>query len=245
MAAILHRAEERGRGDYGWLKTRYSFSFADWYEPTRMGFGALRVINDDTIAAGQGFGPHPHRDMEIVTIVTRGTVAHQDSAGNTGVTRAGEVQVMSAGTGIVHAEANASAEEPLSLFQVWITPREAGLVPRYVQQAFDFDAPGATLLAAPTVASGEGRAAPSEDGGALTINQDAHITLANVAGDFAYALRDPAHGVYLFVVSGAVEIAGATLRERDALGVTGARAVETRAPQSGARVLIFEVPMIA
>src|SRR3989344_6109623 len=113
MEKVLHRAEARGKGEYGWLRTRYSFSFANWYEPTRMGFGALRVLNDDAIAPANGFGAHGHRDMEIITLVTAGAVTHTDNIGSKGVVKAGEVQVMSAGTGVVHAERNDSADEPL------------------------------------------------------------------------------------------------------------------------------------
>ena len=229
----MHRAEARGKGEYGWLRTRYSFSFANWYEPTRMGFGALRVLNDDAIAPANGFGAHGHRDMEIITLVTAGAVTHTDNIGSKGVVKAGEVQVMSAGTGVVHAERNDSADEPLTLFQIWIEPAKRGLVPRYEQKAFDFDAPGATLLVAPL----------GGEGGALGINQDAYITLVNIAdGPFSYALHNTAHGVYVFVISGEVTAAGVQLGERDALGVTGAAEI-TLAAKGAARLIIFEVPM--
>ncbi len=127
MQITVHKAEERGAGEHGWLSTRYSFSFSSWFNPERMGFGALRVLNDDRIAAGAGFPPHSHKDMEIITIVMEGSVAHKDSTGSEGVVRAGEVQVMSAGSGVVHSEFNASETEPLTLFQLWIETASTGV----------------------------------------------------------------------------------------------------------------------
>ena len=234
MKTVLHRAEERGRGEHGWLTTRYSFSFSDWHEPSRMGFGALRVINDDAIAPASGFGAHGHRDMEIITIVTAGAVTHTDSMGNKGAVRAGEVQVMSAGTGVVHAEKNDSPTEPLTLFQVWIEPKERGIAPRYAQKAFDFERRGATLLAAPEAAEG-----------ALAINQDAYITYANLAVGEAlnYQLRRAGNGAYVFVIDGAVEAAGQVLGPRDALGISEAGAVGITAAKPS-RLLLFDVPML-
>jgi hypothetical protein len=134
----LHKADKRGKGDYGWLTTRYSFSFADWYDPSKMGFGKLRVLNDDVIAAGAGFGKHGHRDMEIITVVTKGAVHHEDSMGNSGVVKAGEVQVMSAGSGVMHSEQNNSETESLELFQLWVESSARGITPYYNQQSFDF-----------------------------------------------------------------------------------------------------------
>src|SRR5690606_12496739 len=144
------------KGEHGWLSTRYSFSFANWYDPSRMGFGALRVINDDRIAPANGFGAHGHRDMEIVTIVTKGTVRNEDSMGSRGTVPAGDVQAMSAGTGVVHAERNDSPDEELTLFQIWIETARPGAVPRYAQKPFGLGShePGLTLLVAPTDADG-------------------------------------------------------------------------------------------
>jgi redox-sensitive bicupin YhaK (pirin superfamily) len=198
-----------------------------------MGFGALRVINDDAIAPANGFGPHGHRDMEIITLVTEGAVTHEDSMGNKGTVKAGEVQVMSAGTGLVHAERNDSAEVPLKLFQIWITPNAHGLAPRYAQSAFSFDAPGAALLVAPL----------GKEGSALGINQDAYVTLVNITDEgYAYALHNAAHGAYVFVVAGTVTAAGVALSARDALGVTGEAEIRLTA-KGAARLIIFEVPM--
>lgn len=234
MNAVIHHANERGGGDFGWLKTRHSFSFAHWYEPTRMGFGVLRVINDDWIAPHQGFGAHPHRDMEIITIVTNGTLTHEDSMGNHGIIPAGDVQIMSAGTGVVHSERNES-DEPLTLFQIWIEAREKGIMPRYGQRSFQlsenkFDS---SLLVAPL-------GTPD----VLTINQDAYIysAVVDAAHPFIYRVHNPQHGLYLFVITGELSVAGATLRERDAIGITDTTEIELQA-KTETRVLIFEVPM--
>lgn len=233
MKATIHRAAERGKGEYGWLSTRYSFSFANWYEPARMGFGALRVINDDRIAPHEGFDTHTHQDMEIITFVTQGTLTHRDSMGNVGVLRAGEVQAMSAGTGVAHSEYNDS-DEPLTLFQIWILPKTRGILPRYAERRFATgDEPGITLLAAPDVAPD-----------ALPINQDAYVSRAVLDAEhpLTYTVRKEGNGIYVFVVDGTVEAAGETLEARDAIGITESNTIEMRTP-SKATTFIFEVPM--
>lgn len=229
MTTTLYPAGERGTGEYGWLSTRYSFSFADWYEPTRMGFGALRVLNDDRIAPMSGFGKHAHRDMEIITIVFKGTVTHEDSMGNTGTVTAGEVQVMSAGTGVTHAERNDSSFEELELLQLWVVPREEGITPRYEQKAFpDMHA----LLVSP-----DGRE------GSLCIMQDAFISRARVEPGvpFRYSLYGPKNSVYVFLVEGEVKIGDVTLQTRDALGTKGESELLIEA-RSAATLIIIEVP---
>ncbi len=225
----LHRAHDRGAGDHGWLKSRFSFSFAHWYNPARMGFRSLRVLNDDIIAPMSGFGMHPHQDMEIITIVTKGTVTHEDSMGNKGVVRAGEVQVMSAGTGVVHSERNESATEPLELFQLWIMTRSPGATPRYDQRAFS---PDARLLVSP-----DGRE------GSLSILQDAYITRYSIGANesYIYTLHDEKNGTYVFVISGSVIIDTLTLHARDAVGVEGGTSLTITAPEE-AQILIVEVP---
>lgn len=228
----IHRAEDRGRGDHGWLTTRYSFSFADWFEPSRMGFGALRVINDDTIAAGAGFPPHAHKDMEIITIVMEGAVAHRDSAGGEGVTKAGDVQVMSAGTGVVHSEYNASKTDALALFQIWIQTKKPGAEPRYAQKAIPYG-----LMVAP-IGSRE------EAAGALGIHQDAYITRgrSEEGKPFRYTLHDGSHGVYVFLISGTAQVADASLSARDAAAITGEGEIEVK---GSADFLLIEVPLSA
>ncbi|MEK7099829.1 MAG: pirin family protein [Patescibacteria group bacterium] len=234
MEKVVHRSKDRGVGEHGWLSTRYSFSFANWYDPARMGFGALRVINDDTIAPAQGFGTHAHEDMEIITLVMSGTLTHEDSLGNRGSIPAGDVQTMSAGTGVQHSERNDSATEPLTLFQMWILPHTYDAPPRYGQQSFGNDAtPGITLLVGP-------------DGteGALPIYQDAYLSRAVIdeLHQLTYRLHDPAHGVYVFVIEGTVNVAEETLGSRDAIGLRDAEEVMLTSV-TPATVLIFEVPL--
>jgi hypothetical protein len=231
MKKEIDRADKRGKGDYGWLKTRYSFSFADWYDPTRMGFGALRVLNDDWIAPGQGFGKHPHRDMEIITVVTEGAVKHEDSMGSKGVTKAGEVQVMSAGTGVVHAEWNASETEPLALFQIWINTARKNAIPRYDQRAIGELKPGLTLLVGP-----EG----TKD--ALWIHQDARLYRGKIVKEAISYNIPKGHGVYVFVIDGELMVAGENLKKRDTIGISETGQAEIMS-SSSADFLLIEVPM--
>jgi redox-sensitive bicupin YhaK (pirin superfamily) len=230
MEKIIHRAEERGVSEHGWLSSRFSFSFADWYEPTRMGFGALRVINDDVIAPSSGFGAHSHRDMEIITIVTSGTVTHKDSIGNIGTVPAGDVQVMSAGTGVVHSEYNDSATEPLTLFQIWIEPNEKAVTPRYDQRSFLSSIEGVTELVGPFGTEG------------LTIRQDAYISRAKLASGTVldYKIHKEGSCVYVFVVSGSIVVEEETLVERDAIGLSDFSTVSL-ACIAEAVILIIEV----
>lgn len=237
MKTTIHRADKRGAGEYGWLSTRYSFSFAQWFDPSRMGFGALRVLNDDRIAPAAGFPPHPHADMEIITIVTEGAVAHKDSTGSEGVVREGEVQVMSAGSGVVHSEYNASETEPLSLFQLWILTAKKSAAPRYADRSFNTPE-SRTLLVAPM---------DSEEvvsGKALGIHQNAYITRIRIQKDAedSYILHDNTNGVYIFVASGSVRIGDTELAMRDAIGVEDAEAVAVTGLEDS-EILLIEVPM--
>lgn len=235
MKTILHKNEERGVSEHGWLSSRFSFSFADWYEPTRMGFGALRVINDDVISPNSGFGMHPHRDMEIITIVTGGAVTHKDSAGNIGHVPAGSVQVMSAGRGVTHSEYNDSEDTPLTLFQIWILPQKLGVDVAYGEKAFDFEnAPlGETILVAP-----QGEALKNE----LTINQEAWITYGHVDAlhPLTYNVKRNGNGVYALVISGDVNIGGQELSSRDALGISETDSITI---SGNGRLLLIDVPM--
>lgn len=208
MKIEIHKNEDRGAGEYGWLSTRYSFSFSNWYNPARMGFGKLRVLNDDIIAPHTGFDTHGHRDMEIITIVMRGAVSHKDSMGNERKVEEGMIQVMSAGTGVMHSEHN-NEDVPLELFQLWIESKEKGIAPRYEEQKVDFlkDEDVRAVLV------GEG---------ALTINQDASITYISSIGEKeeSYSLKDGEHGVYLFVIEGEVKLGGVIAQRRDALCIS-------------------------
>lgn len=230
MITKRYPADERGNGEHGWLSTKFSFSFADWYDPARMGFGALRVLNDDTIAAANGFGLHGHKDMEIITIVTKGTVTHEDNMGNLKQVPAGDVQVMSAGTGVIHGERNDSPSESLELFQIWITPREKGIAPRYEQKTF----PETSVL----LVSPDGRE------GSLRIQQDAFITRAKVEPGIPleYALHKAHHGVFVFLVEGELVIETDTLHTRDALEIEDAQVFLMEATSSST-VLLIEVPI--
>ncbi len=235
MKKLLHRANTRGKGEYGWLSTRYSFGFANWHDPSRVGFGALRVLNDDTIAPASGFPMHGHADMEIITIVAAGTLTHRDNLGNIGTIGAGEVQVMSAGTGIVHSEYNASATESLSLFQLWIQTGERGASPRYGEaKRSDIRAGEITQLAGPL-----GSGAPA------TILQNALISRAHISpsAPITYSLSSKDQGLYVFVLDGTLSVEGEKLGSRDAIGVSEFNALEISAAEPS-NVLLIEVPML-
>lgn len=231
MKTIFYPQDERGGGEYGWLSTRYSFSFNTWYDETKMGFGLLRVLNDDVIAGGEGFGRHGHRDMEIVTIVMKGAVAHQDSMGNEYVVNEGDVQVMSAGTGVMHAERNHSESEALELFQIWIQPKEVSITPRYEQKNYDFK----NLQNSTVELVGDA---------SLRIHQDARITYGSYkkGNDSAYQLHGVLAGVYVFVINGCIAIGEYTLNPRDALGIWDTQEIQMKFLEDTTH-LIIEVPM--
>jgi redox-sensitive bicupin YhaK (pirin superfamily) len=219
-----------GHADHGWLKARHHFSFADYHEPGRMGWGAIRVWNDDEIAARSGFPPHPHRDMEIVTYVRRGAITHQDSMGNKGRTGAGDVQVMSAGTGVRHAEFNLE-DETTTLFQIWVETDRPGAEPSWGAREFPKAERAGSFV---TLASGfEG------DAEALRINAAARVLGATLeAGETAELALDPARHVYLVSVNGAVEVNGVRAEARDGVAVTGEAAVAIRAVEATEIVLV-------
>ena len=201
------KSEERHHADMGWLSTYWHFSFAEYYDPANMNWGALRVFNDDVIQPGQGFGAHPHRDMEIVTYVLQGELEHQDSTGNRGVIRPGEVQVMSAGKGIMHSERNHSKKKPLRLLQIWILPRTRGLKPRWEQRLFTTEERSGKLL--PVVSDG---GLP----GTLTIDQGAQIYVSNLAtGQQAVHKSQPGRRAYLFTIAGELAVNGMPLANGD------------------------------
>lgn len=234
MKTILHTADTRGGANHGWLNAKHSFSFGHYYSPDRLNFGALRVLNDDSIAGGTGFGTHPHDNFEIVTIPLQGGVEHRDSMGNHGIISPGEVQIMSAGTGIQHSEKNASHTEELKLFQIWVFPKERDIQPRYDQRAYPV----------------EGRqnrwqivVSPKHDE-AVWINQDAYFNLGHFdAGkEVEYKINTSGNGMYLMVVEGSVEVDGKTLNRRDAIGVWEADALNIKI-NSESELLLLEVPM--
>lgn len=235
---VFHPANQRGHADHGWLKAYHSFSFAGWYDPSKIHFGALRVLNDDTVSAGMGFGKHPHDNMEIITIVTEGTLAHKDSMGHAETIEEGEVQVMSAGTGVFHSEFNHSEVNPVKLFQSWIFPSERNVKPRYEQARFDeADRDNRLQLLVSPIGT---------DDPGLKIHQHAWIYRTNLtAGEsLEHKLHSTENGVYIFVVDGQIEVEGQKLGRRDALGISDTSAVSLAA-LTNADVLLYEVPMTA
>lgn len=236
MKTVLHKADTRGHADHGWLNAYHSFSFAGWYNPERVHFGALRVLNDDTVAGGNGFGMHPHDNMEIITIPLAGQIEHKDSMGNTGVISKGEVQVMSAGTGVYHSEKNKNATDLLKLLQIWVIPEKRNVTPRYDQKAFDLAAAKNKLL---NIVS------PIGETEGLNIHQHAWFHLGQLDKDFTttYELKDKENGVYAFVIDGDVTINGERLNRRDGLGISGTDKLDIKA-DSNAELLLMEVPML-
>lgn len=233
MTITVRPSGDRGHADLGWLSTYHSFSFADYFDPQQMGFRVLRVINEDLIRGGTGFDTHGHRDMEIITYVTQGAVAHRDSSGGQGVTAAGEVQHMSAGLGIRHSEFNASATEPLKLLQIWILPERQGLVPGYQQRAFATEAKRNRLC---PIATGDGR------DGSLVIHQDVSVyaSCLDAGGTLSLGLA-AGRGAWVQVVSGAVSVNAAQVSGGDGVAVEGVASVDISA-KSDAEFLLFDLP---
>lgn len=234
MAFTLHRASERGVAEHGWLHSRFSFSFAEYHNPKRMGFGALRVINDDVVEAGKGFGMHPHQNMEIVSIVTKGSLEHRDSEGNHGIIKAGEIQYMSAASGVYHSE-YATKDESVALFQIWIYPNQKGGTPFYDQRSFiHHDQTNRWVI----LVSGDGR----ED--SITIKQDASISSAEIEEGAKITIPSVTkdHGRLLLIIEGKVEINGHILDSRDELQITEEEEY-TLIAHTASKVLLFDVPM--
>ena len=235
MKTILFNAADRGSADYGWLKPNYYFSFSDYRNPEKVHFGLLRVLNDDFIGGGGAFPAHPHDNMEIVTIPFSGALQHKDSTGGQGIIKAGDVQIMSAGTGVQHSEANASATEPVTLFQVWVFPKEKNIKPRYDQRNFDI---AARVNKWQTIVS------PVEADKALWINQDAKFSLTKLeAGKILdYNNSFKGNGVFLVAINGAVKVGNINLNKRDAVGISEADIFTITATED-AELLAVEVPM--
>jgi redox-sensitive bicupin YhaK (pirin superfamily) len=226
----LRKSADRGGGNHGWLDSKFSFSFADYMDPRHMGFGPLRVINEDRIAPAAGFPTHPHRDMEILTWVLSGAVAHRDSEGNQAVVRPGELQRMSAGTGIRHSEFNASATDPLHLLQIWIIPGARGLKPGYEQTSFS-DLDGALRLVG----------APDGRDGAVTIHQDAELYATRLAeGQQVAFTPKPGRIQWVQLARGAANLNGQALQQGDGAAVEDETALTIRAEQP-AEVLLFDM----
>ncbi|MDR6564912.1 MULTISPECIES: pirin family protein [unclassified Arcicella] len=233
----LYKAGTRGQADHGWLKTRLTFSFAGYHDPKRVHFGVLRVLNDDQIAGGKGFGMHPHDNMEIITIPLEGVVEHRDNQGNHGIITKGEVQVMSAGTGVYHSEFNHLKDETLKLFQIWLFPNKGNVTPRYGQMKFDVAAQhnDFQLLVSPIEAK-----IPNT----LGIHQDAYFSMGKFeAGqEFTYKINREGNGLFIMVVNGSVNAGGELLEIRDGLGLENITAVNFKT-ENGVELLLMEVPM--
>ncbi|BDB55877.1 pirin family protein [Flavobacterium ammonificans] len=232
---ILHKASSRGHADHGWLNAYHSFSFASWYNPERIQFGMLRVLNDDTVAAGMGFGTHPHDNMEIITIPLEGDLAHKDSMGNSSTIKTGDVQVMSAGTGIQHSEFNPNADLQTKLFQIWLFPKHRNVEPRYQQITLDIAKQKnnfAQILS------------PNEEDEGVWIHQDAWFYLSDFDKDFSkkLGLKKEGNGFYIMNIEGEIEVNGEKLEKRDAIGIWETNELEIKA-NSDSRFLIMEIPM--
>ena len=235
MTKTIHRAETRGYADHGWLKSFHTFSFASYYEPSRIHFGMLRVLNDDSIAGGTGFGTHPHDNMEIVSIPISGALEHKDSTGRHEIIKTGEVQIMSAGSGIRHSEYNASKTETAKFLQIWVMPKERNIEPQYGQKNFGEEAYNDNLKVV---------VSPEKTDDALWINQDAWFSLGNLkAGKtYNYASKRADNGAYFFVMEGEVTIAGEKLGRRDAMGITDFSSLKIEV-SAETKLLVIDIPM--
>jgi quercetin 2,3-dioxygenase len=235
MKTVLHKANERGHADHGWLNSYHSFSFAHYHDPDKIHFGALRVLNDDTVKGGYGFGKHPHDNMEIVSIPLNGDLKHEDSTGRKEIIKQYDVQIMSAGSGIAHSEMNANSDKEVKFLQVWVFPKEQNIAPRYEQKTFMPEDRINKLQA--VVAPGNNEA--------VHINQDAWFTLGNLEKGLntSYALNKAGNGVYAFIIEGEVTINGNKLNRRDGLGISEIEKIDITA-DANAELLLIEVPML-
>jgi len=235
MKFVLHKADSRGIAEHGWLHSRHTFSFAQYYDPQRMGFGALRVINDDIVEPGAGFGTHSHDNMEIVSVPLAGSLRHQDSMGNTQLIQHGEVQIMSAGTGISHSEYNGSDSEVVNFLQIWVLPKQQNIEPRYGQKQFFANARQNRFQ---TVVS------PDAESDAVWINQDAWFSL----GDFetgltsTYTVQRIGNLAYFFILDGTISIASERLSRRDGLGIEDTQSVDFKVNED-CQLLVMDVPV--
>jgi redox-sensitive bicupin YhaK (pirin superfamily) len=233
MKKIVHRANERGIAEFGWLHSRHSFSFGHYHNPEKMGYGLLRVLNDDIVEPGEGFGTHPHDNMEIISIVLEGQLEHRDSMGNGSVINEGDVQVMSAGTGITHSEFNPSDTDRVNFLQLWIFPKVRGIKPRYDQKNFYLPVNGMLK-----VVSG------IESDQALSINQDASIYMGKLGMgkelNFQFTKKD--YGAYLFVLEGSIILDDITLNYRDAAGISESERFLIKS-EKDSKFILIEIPM--
>ncbi len=233
MKTVLHKADSRGKANHGWLNSFHSFSFAGFHNPERMHFGVLRVLNDDTVAPGRGFGRHPHDNMEIISIPLEGELVHQDNMGTKAVIRKGDIQVMSAGTGVEHSEFNNSQDQEVKFLQIWVFPKVKGVEPRYAQQQIP-ESPNQLVQVLSPSAGDEG----------VWINQNAwfHLGEFDREQSLEYRIKQAGNGVYAFVLQGSLQIAGQQLENRDGFGVWDTDSLTIQGTP-GSRILLMEVPM--
>lgn len=235
MKTVYHKASERGHQHMGWLNAHHSFSFAGYYDPMKVHFGLLRVLNDDIVAPGQGFGMHPHDNMEIVTIPLKGSLEHRDSMGNIGVISPNEIQAMSAGSGLMHSEYNHSKEEEINLLQIWVFPKLKDIEPRYDQRIFTEEEKTGTFK---TIV------APVKADNIMWINQDAYFSIGKFPTPSVktYTIQHSGNGAYVFIIEGSAIINGQELGKRDALGISEVKQFELKIAE-GSEILIIDVPM--
>lgn len=235
MKTILHKAMTRGHADHGWLNSWHTFSFANYHDPERIHFGALRVLNDDTVAPGMGFGKHPHDNMEIISIPLEGDLEHGDNMGNTQVIRRGDVQIMSAGTGVIHSEKNKNSDQAVKFLQIWVFPNRRNVTPRYDQKTFSDEEKHNRLL---TVVS------PIGGTEGINIHQDAWFSLGKLdkGTQLSYRINREGNGVYAFMLGGDATINEVALNQRDGLGISETGELRITA-DSDAEILLMEVPM--
>ncbi len=233
---VYHQAASRGFADHGWLKSNHTFSFANYYDPERLNFGVLRVLNDDFVEAGMGFGTHPHSNMEIISIPLEGDLEHKDSMGNTTIIRNGDIQVMSAGKGITHSEYNRNEDIPVKFLQIWVIPNKKNVTPRYAQITL---APEERHNRLQQILS------PNQDDEGVWIHQDAwfHLGKFNQGHQETYSLKKQGNGVYIFLLTGSMEVGDFPLSKRDGLGITGTAEITLKAMADNTEVLVMEVPM--
>lgn len=233
---IFHAADSRGDANHGWLHSRHTFSFASYYDPKRIHFGALRVLNDDFVAPGMGFGTHPHDNMEIISIPLEGDLAHRDSMGNGTVIRHGDIQVMSAGTGIQHSEFNNSEENPVKFLQIWVFPNKRNVAPRYDQITLNLQDRYNKLQQV---------LSPSADDEGVWIHQDAWFHLGRFDHDFEidYQVKKEGNGLYAFILEGAFEIDAHLTSKRDGLGIVDKKDIKIKSLSVDSELLLMEIPM--
>ncbi len=236
MNKVLHKADTRGGANHGWLQSKHSFSFANYHNPERMHFGVLRVLNDDIVAPGMGFGTHAHQNMEIISIPMEGDLEHKDSMGNTAIIKSGDIQVLSAGKGITHSEYNKNKDKTVKFLQIWVVPNKNNGTPRYDQITLNIEDRNNKL---------QQILSPNPDDAGVWIHQNAWFHIGKMDKDFSvqYQLKDKTNGVYAFVLNGDMTINEQALNKRDGLGIWDVESLDIKSNSEDAEILLMEVPM--